>query len=46
VIVTVPRTTGSLNPWTGHISRVPVRGPAFEPQGMVFIGPGWAVTPG
>ena len=41
-----PNYLGSLNPWTGHISRVPVRGPAFEPQGMVFIGPGWAVTPG
>jgi hypothetical protein len=37
---------GSLNPWTGHITRVPLRGPAFEPQGMVFISPGWVVTPG
>jgi hypothetical protein len=37
---------GSLNPWTGHITRVPLRGPAFEPQGMVFISPGWVVVPG
>jgi hypothetical protein len=40
-----PNYLGSLNPWTGHITRVPVRGPAFEPQGMVFISPGWVVTP-
>jgi hypothetical protein len=31
---------GSLNPWTGHVSRVPLRGPAFERQGMVFVSPG------
>ena len=37
---------GSLNPWTGHITRVPLRGPAFEPQGMVFVSPGWVVVPG
>ena len=37
---------GQLNPWTGHLSRVPVAGPAFGPQGMVFVGPGWHVTPG
>jgi hypothetical protein len=41
-----PNYLGSLNPWTGHITRLPVRGPAFEPQGMVFISPGWVVTPG
>jgi hypothetical protein len=41
-----PNYLGSLNPWTGHISRVPLHGPAFEPQGMVFISPGWVVTPG
>jgi hypothetical protein len=28
---------GSLNPWTGHITRTPVTGPALEPQGMIFI---------
>jgi hypothetical protein len=28
---------GSLNPWTGHLSRVPLRGPAFGPQGMIFV---------
>jgi hypothetical protein len=27
---------GSLNPWTGHISRVPVHGAALNPQGMLF----------
>ena len=41
-----PNYLGSLNPWTGHITRVPLRGPAFEPQGMVFVSPGWVVTPG
>jgi hypothetical protein len=28
---------GSLNPWTGHISRAPVTGPGLEPQGMIFV---------
>jgi hypothetical protein len=41
-----PNYLGSLNPWTGHITRVAVSGPAFEPQGMVFVSPGWVVTPG
>jgi hypothetical protein len=35
-----PNYLGSLNPRTGHVSRVPLRGPAFEPQGMVFVIPG------
>jgi hypothetical protein len=37
---------GQLDPRTGHITRVPVTGPAFEPQGMVFVSPGWVVAPG
>ena len=41
-----PNYLGQLNPWTGHITRVPLQGPAFEPQGMVFVSPGWIVTPG
>ncbi len=41
-----PNYLGQLNPWTGHITRVPVSGPVFGPQGMVFIAPGWNVTPG
>jgi hypothetical protein len=41
-----PNYLGQLNPWTGHIKRVPVRGPVFGPQGMVFIAPHWNVTPG
>ena len=32
-----PNYLGSLNPWTGHISRVPITGPSLEPQGMIFI---------
>jgi hypothetical protein len=28
---------GSLNPWTGQISPVPVTGPSLEPQGMIFV---------
>ena len=28
---------GSLNPWTGHISRVPITGPSPAPQGMIFV---------
>jgi hypothetical protein len=35
---TSPNYLGALNPWTGHISRVPVTGPSLEPQGMIFIG--------
>lgn len=41
-----PNYLGSLNPWTGHITRVTHSGPAFDPKGLVFIGPGWEVTPG
>ncbi len=41
-----PNYLGQLNPWTGHISRVPLRGPAFGPQGLIFVGPRWQVTPG
>ena len=37
---------GTLNPWTGVLTRVPLAGPSFRPQGMVFISPGWVVTPG
>ena len=32
---------GSLNPWTGHITRVPVRGVVPHPQGMLFAAAGW-----
>jgi hypothetical protein len=32
-----PNYLGSLNPWTGHISRAPVTGPSLEPQGMIFV---------
>ena len=31
---------GSLNPWTGHITRVLVRGVVPHPQGMLFAAPG------
>ena len=41
-----PNYLGQLNPWTGVITKVDVRGPAFGPQGLVFIGPGWNVLPG
>ena len=41
-----PNYLGQLNPWTGRIKRVPAGGPAFGPQGMVFIAPHWNVTPG
>lgn len=27
---------GALNPWTGHISKLPVRGEALQPHGMLF----------
>ena len=32
-----PNYLGSLNPWTGQITRVPLSGPAFEPKGLLFI---------
>jgi hypothetical protein len=41
-----PNYLGSLNPWTGRITKVQHSGPAFEPQGMIFIGPGWNVIAG
>ena len=41
-----PNYLGQLNPWTGQITRVPLHGPTFGPQGMVFVAPHWNVTPG
>ena len=41
-----PNYLGQLNPWTGQVSKVNLRGAAFGPQGMVFIGPDWSVVPG
>jgi hypothetical protein len=41
-----PNCLGQLNPWTGQIAKVDLCGPAFGPQGMVFIGPDWSVEPG
>jgi hypothetical protein len=32
-----PNYVGALNPWTGRVSRVPLRGPALQPQGMIFV---------
>jgi hypothetical protein len=29
---------GVQDPWTGHIARAAVRGPAIHPQGMIFVG--------
>jgi hypothetical protein len=33
-----PNYLGALNPWTGAITAVPMTGPSFEPQGMIFAG--------
>jgi hypothetical protein len=41
-----PNYLGQLNPRTGNITKVQVGGPAFGPQGMIFIGPNWNVVPG
>jgi hypothetical protein len=41
-----PNYLGELNPFTGFISKVPLTGPTFGPQGMMFVGPGWIVSPG
>jgi hypothetical protein len=37
---------GTLNPWNGVLTAVHLAGPSFRPQGMVFVSPGWVVTPG
>jgi hypothetical protein len=37
---------GTLNPYTGLLTAAHLTGPSFRPQGMVFISPGWVVTPG
>jgi hypothetical protein len=29
---------GTLNPWTGVLTAVPLKGAAFEPQVMIFVG--------
>jgi hypothetical protein len=42
----VPNYLGQLNPSTGHVSPVPLTGPVLNPHGLVFIAPGWNVTPG
>jgi hypothetical protein len=31
-----PNYLGTLDPWTGAITPVPLTGPSFEPQGMIF----------
>jgi hypothetical protein len=41
-----PNYIGTLNPWTGLLTRVSLAGPSFQPQGLVFVSPGWVVTPG
>ena len=28
---------GALSPWTGHLTRVPLRGPDLQPQGLAFV---------
>jgi hypothetical protein len=35
----LPNYLGELNPWTGHITKVSVSGPAFGPTAMLFVGP-------
>ena len=32
-----PNYLGTLNPWTGRVSRVAISGPSLEPQGMIFL---------
>jgi hypothetical protein len=41
-----PNYLGSLDEWTGAITRVPVTGAPLRPQGMVFVSPGWKVAVG
>jgi hypothetical protein len=36
-----PNYVGTLNPWTGHITRVPLHGAVLHPQGMLFAAAGW-----
>jgi hypothetical protein len=33
-----PNYLGSLDPFTGHVSRVPLSGPPLNPKGMIFVG--------
>jgi hypothetical protein len=33
-----PNYLGTLNPWTGVLTAVPLAGPPYEPQGMIFVG--------
>ena len=35
-----PNYLGTLNPWTGVLTAVPLSGPTFGPQGMIFVSPG------
>ena len=35
-----PNYLGWLNPWTGQLTRVPLSGPSFKPQGLVFVSHG------
>ncbi|MGI9009406.1 MAG: hypothetical protein ACR2FU_24990 [Streptosporangiaceae bacterium] len=33
-----PNYLGLLNPWTGHVSRVHLRGASLQPHGLIFAG--------
>ena len=35
-----PNYLGSINPYTGHLTTVPVSGAPLQPKGMIYVGPG------
>ena len=39
-----PNYLGSINPYTGHLTAVPVTGAPLQPKGMIYVGPGSRVS--
>ena len=39
-----PNYLGSINPYTGHLTAVPVTGAPFQPKGLIYVGPGPRVS--
>ena len=35
---------GAINPFTGHLTAVPVTGPTFQPKGLIYVGPSGRVS--
>jgi hypothetical protein len=39
-----PNFLGAINPFTGHLTAVPVTGAPFQPKGLIYVAPGGRVS--